>query len=290
MSSAIITSSNSKFVTNLTLLQTAIACVVGGLVIGSIFMAKDIIEISHLRAQISQIETFDAATADFFDKYDGLPGDLLSVSAQRSELVTGDGTPGHSDGDGKISPCNLGWQWNLGCETALFWGQLSSAGFIPDNFSADNTLFDRRLDKTSFIGPYLPQSPMDDGIYITVWNTDIAQESPAPRLPYGNYYEISRIHGIIEGKMVDDHNALTPLEARAIDEKMDDGSPLSGRVIVNGDTHWPEDAWGTLAKSGVNNCVSPEHYYNSYEYFKANRPICHLAIALKCCANQKNDY
>ncbi len=290
MSHATTVNSNHNIASTLTLLNVALACIVTGFLIGGVFITRDIIEISHLHSQIIQIETFDAATATFFDKYGGLPGDLLAVSAQRAGLAAGDGTPGNSDGDGKISPCSLGWQWNLGCETALFWGQLATAELLPDTFSADNHLYDRRLDQASILNAYLPESPVDSGLYVTVWNTDVAQESPAPRLPYGNYYEISRIEGIKEGKMIDNSNALTPLQARAIDEKMDDGVPLAGRVIVNGNAHWPKEAWGTLAKPGPDNCVAPDLSYNSYEYFKANRPLCHLAIAFKCCAVQKDDY
>jgi hypothetical protein len=281
---------NPDAATTLTLLNTALTCVVTGFAIGFAFIAKDIVEVSQIRAQISQIDTFDAATADFFDKFDGLPGDLLAVSADRAGLVAGSGAPANSDGDGKISPCSPGWQWNLGCETALFWSQLAGAEFLPDNFSADNTLYDRRLGAASTVAPYLPHSPIDSDVYITVWNSDAAQASPLPRLPYGNYYEISRIEGVMEGKIIDNAGALSPLEARMIDEKIDDGAPLSGRVVVNGNATWPEDAWGTFAKSGVNSCVSPEHGYNSYEYFKAHRPLCHLAIAFRCCTRQKDDY
>ena len=36
------------------------------------------------------------------------------------------------------APCNPGWQWHLGCETALFWAHLYVSGMISENFSADS--------------------------------------------------------------------------------------------------------------------------------------------------------
>jgi hypothetical protein len=268
---------------NFTLVHAAIAFVIIGCVTGGALIGKAIVEVSLLHAQISQIGRFDEAVSTFYDKFGGLPGDLTAEKAYRVGLAAGDGTSGHGDGDGKISPCNIGWQWNLGCETALFWGQLSTTGLISENFSADNRLTDSRLQSVGMMDPYLPKSPIADGIYIAVWNTDASQASPYPQLPYGNYYEISRISGIVHGRMTDDANALTPAEASAIDKKMDDGLPLNGRIVANGGADWPKDAWGTFAKPGRHNCVSPDKTYN--EHFSST-PLCHVAIALACCKSK----
>jgi hypothetical protein len=266
------------------LVHAAIVVVVVGMVVGIALSGQELLEISRMHAQISQIDGFDAAVSDFYDKYHGLPGDLLFVWADREGLPTGDGTPSHSDGDGKISPCNLGWQWNLGCETALFWSHLSGPGFISENFSADNRFTDSRLLNVGLMQPYLPQSPLSEDIYVTVWNTDAAQPSPDPQIPYGNYYEISRISGIAHGRMIDSSRALTPAQARALDDKIDDGMPLKGRVLANGEANWPDDAWGTFAKPGKDNCVSTRKTYNTRNFLTANAPLCHLAIALGCCS------
>jgi hypothetical protein len=271
----------------LRLIDIVIVLVILGLLSGGLLIGGELIKLARIRSQISQIAKLDEAIAIFYEKYGGLPGDLLAISAERAGMSYGDGTPAHSDGDGKISPCNLGWQWSLGCETALFWSQLSAEGLISGNYSANNRLVDNRLLKGANLIPYMPVSPINENAYITVWSTDPAQPSPQPQLPYGNYYEITRINGITIGNFVDDSRALTPLQARAIDEKMDDGSPRTGRVVVNGEANWPYDAWGTFAKPGERNCVLPDHTYNSYEYMRANRALCHLAIAFNCCTRSE---
>ncbi len=271
----------------LTFAEVALGFIIVGLCIGLVFCGAEVIKISKLRAQMSQIAHFDEAIAQFYEKYEGLPGDLLAAKAEREGLVTGDGTPSHSDGDGKISPCNPGWQYHIGCETALFWAQLASAGFISGNYTADSRLADERLDKVSVtMAPYLPVSPIDDGVYITVWNSDEMQPSPEPRLPYGNYFEVTRIAGVHKERIKENTGALSPLEARAIDNKMDDGSPWSGRIKVNGNTSWPDDTWGMLSRAGATNCVYLDHTYNNRNYFLAHRPLCHLAIAFTCCENK----
>lgn len=268
----------------LTLAEVMLGLVIVGLLIGVMLCTAEIIEISRLRAQVSQIEKFDSAVKGFHSKFEGMPGDLLYVSADREGLPTGDGTPSHSDGDGKISPCNPGWQFNIGCETALFWTQLAVTGFIDGDYNADDALADERLKNASVtLAPYLPTSSMGDGIYIAVWNTDGEQPTPPPRLPYGNYFEITRINEVSDEKIKETTGALTPVEAESIDDKIDDGMPTTGRIMVNGNTKWPEDTWGMMAKSGEDKCVAPDDQYNTHNYFMAHRQLCHLAVALICC-------
>jgi hypothetical protein len=264
-----------------TLIHMEIVLMLIGLFLGSALMGEELIQAYKVHSQVTQIAVFDEAVANFHSKYGGLPGDLLAVLATSQGLPAGNGTTSHSDGDGKISPCNLGWQWHLGCETALFWSHLSVSGMISENFSADSRFTESRLAHVGSMAPYLPRSPIGEGIYITVWNSDGSQPSPRPHLAYGNYYEISRISGADQEKLVDDSHALTPEQARSIDLKMDDGMPWTGRVIANGEANWPKEAWGSLAHSGVSNCVFTDKTYNTGYFLRARTPLCHLAIRLE---------
>lgn len=271
-----------------TLIDIAIGFVVTGIVAGLTLGTHDIIKTSRLKSQIAQIEVFNQSVKNFYSKYEGLPGDLLAAQADKEGMIAGDGTPSHSDGDGKIAPCNLGWQWHLGCENALFWSQLSVTGMIEGDFKADKWITDSRLENTHNLASYIPVSAISEDIFITVWNSDEAQKSPGTPLPYGNYYEISRIDGIDNETMNDSPAALTPLEARAIDEKIDDGLPFFGHIVVNGNALWPEEAWGSMAKPGEDRCVSPAGRYNTRNYLKANTPLCHIAIAMTCCEKESH--
>ena len=136
----------NKFTLILTLAEIMVVLVVAGLFMGLIVFGEEVLRVSRLHAQISQIQHFNSAVSEFNDKFDGLPGDLLGVKADREGLPYGDGTPSHSDGDGKISPCNLGWQYHLGCETALFWVHLTVSVLISGRFTADVRRADERLE------------------------------------------------------------------------------------------------------------------------------------------------
>jgi hypothetical protein len=266
-----------------TLIHMAIVLMIVALLVSSAIMGEELVGAYRVHSQISQLATWDEAVRTFYDKFEGLPGDLLAIKAEREGLVTGDGTPGHGDNDGKISPCNLGWQWHLGCETALFWSQLADSGLIKDSYNADSRFTNGRLTHVGSLDPYLPQSSFGEGIYVTVWNTDKSQPSPGKQLPYGNYYEISRLRGVEEEKFIDDSKALTPAQSYAFDSKIDDGLPFSGRVVVNGDADWPKDAWGSFAKPDISNCVYIDNAYNITYLLRARAPLCHLAVRIDCC-------
>ena len=77
----------------LTLVEIVLALIVVGLIGGVLLCTEEIIEMARLHSQISQITGFDVAVQSFHDKFEGLPGDLLSVSADREGLPTGNGQP-----------------------------------------------------------------------------------------------------------------------------------------------------------------------------------------------------
>lgn len=252
------------------------------LLAGGIIVAREIIEARKVREQITQIAKFDAAASLFYEKFNGMPGDLLSAQAERMGLPTGDGTPAHSDGDGKLSACSPGWSESLGCETSLFWAQLAASELIPGTFTANIRFADTRVLETELLDYYLPKSTLGPDIRLTVWSSDHNYMSSERHLPSGNYYELTLLKGIDESRFIDDPYAISPLITKELDKKMDDGRPLTGKVIVNGANKTGE-GWASYAKTDSLECVTPDKAYNITDYFKAHRPLCHVAIAIDCC-------
>lgn len=250
------------------------------LLAGGIIVARELIEARKVREQITQIARFDSSVSVFESKFGGLPGDLLSAQAERMGLPTGDGTPGHSDGDGKISPCSPHWVESLGCESALFWAQLASSELIPGVFTGNTRFADSRVQETDLLSYYLPQSIIAQDLYFMVWNSDHIMLSSGKYLPNGNYYQLTAIHGIEDGKLKNDPHALSPLVAKEIDEKIDDGDPFAGNIIVNGTANTETGGWDHFAEMDPMECITPDATYNIGEYLKAHRPLCHLAIAI----------
>lgn len=269
-----------SYLSKFRLLDIMLAIMAIELIAGGIIVTRELLEARKIQSQIAQLQRFNAAVSVFHEKYNGLPGDLLSVQADRMGLPTSDGTPSHSDGDGKISSCSPGWQAAVGCETALFWSQLASSELIEGSFTANLRFADSRLQETELPHFYLPQSPLSESIYTTVWNSDQSMIQSSSYIPNGNYFELTAIKEVVASHIVEESNAISPLISQAIDKKIDDGRPLSGRIIVNGNAA-DEEGWSKFAPTDPLECVTPEHRYNTHEYFKAHRPLCHLAIAIE---------
>src|SRR6202012_3386774 len=119
-----------------TLVELAIVLVIIGLIIGAILVGQDLIEAAAVRAQVSQIEKYNAAVHTFQSKFNCLPGDC--ANAAEFGFVARGTDRGQGDGNGVIE----GSIWHTMCsdnspgcvsacgETELFWKDLSDADLI----------------------------------------------------------------------------------------------------------------------------------------------------------------
>lgn len=112
-----------------TLVEIAIVLVIIGLLIGGVMVGKDLITGGEINKQAAQIAQYKTAINTFRDKYNGLPGDLVPATANGFHMITRNGTAGHGDGNGRVEGCAAN-ATNAGCETLLFWTDLSFAGLI----------------------------------------------------------------------------------------------------------------------------------------------------------------
>ncbi|MEJ0010790.1 MAG: hypothetical protein WDN72_10185 [Alphaproteobacteria bacterium] len=119
----------------------------------------------------------------------------------------------------------------LGGENTLFWRQLSDAGLIPFKSSADGT----SIDTTNFTGnsavaistltPLIPQLRIRNTGFIHISSTTTTGGG-------GNYYLIGNFTGAgATTSVLSAVPVLTAREAQAIDQKLDDGYPATGKVI-----------------------------------------------------------
>lgn len=206
-----------------TLVELAIVLVIVGLLVGGILVGQDLIKAATIRSTIGDVEKVNAAATTFRTKYSSLPGDIVSRRADEYGLVAGvtgrDGSLGHGDGNNLLEGCALNSNL-LGCETALFWVDLSAAQLIPQklteyqgaaNYVADQTTSDG-------VGLFLPRQKLRDMSVLHAYST-------AGR----NYLYLGSAEGVTSG-VLDTVAGVTPGEARSIDEKFDDGYPTSGGV------------------------------------------------------------
>lgn len=241
-----------------TLIELSVVLVIIGLIIGGVMVGRDLIASAGIRAQVSQIEKYNATVNTFRTKYGGLPDDL-----PRSEAI-GFGlyyityapylaNPGYGDNNGLINS-RVASTTSLAGEPFMFWRQLSDAQMIDGNFgSVLNTAAECGTASTP-ADSFFPASKIGKGY--------VEANTPGDGK---NYFMIANITGIGGcgaggGTHSTMANALTAQEAYAIDSKIDDGLPGTGTVFaINGAGNLNTYAiWTTI--SAIATCVSSGAY------------------------------
>jgi prepilin-type N-terminal cleavage/methylation domain-containing protein len=204
-----------------TLIELSIVLVIVGLIVGGVLVGRDLINAAEIRAQISQIEKYNTAVQTFRIKYNALPGDMVAAAAARFGMQARSGAAAHGDGDGLLDSCITNWTTiAAGCETVLFWRDLSYASLIDGSFTTATDI--PAVVPAAQMPLYFPVAKLGNGNYISVW-----YQGGVNRFAVGKF-----ITGVAGQYTID--NGMTPAQAKAIDAKLDDGEPfggnLSGRV------------------------------------------------------------
>ncbi len=252
-----------------TLVELSIVLVIIGLIVSGVLVGQDMIRAAEVRSTIGQIESYNTAVNTFRDKYRGLPGDILSADAARFGFTVRSGAPGQGDGDRLVEFADAGTGTTLnalGHETALFWSDLSQVGLISGDFT---TATDAEVASAtaSDIAGILPEADIGQGHFITVFSNNGR-----------NFYEITRVISTDADGVYTLEAAMTPQTAFNIDDKMDNGNPLTGTVTGLDDA----TALGTVAAAAVaaaGVCVEDANNdYNTAGDAFANAPACQLGI------------
>ena len=228
-----------------TLVELSIVLVIIGLITGGVLVGRNLIEAAKIRQELTQIERFKTAVHTFEAKYNGLPGDLNQTDAAAFGFTPRGGGRGHGDGDGILEYCDgtVSTSAYLGCESALFWRDLSDAGLIEESFTAA-TDAPIAVATGQANNTYVPDAKV--GVQASVIAFSIAAPVSIPN-DIGAYYNSCgvgsicyAIAGIYSNSIAAEGGAfagvigqgvgLTPLEAFAIDSKIDDGLPMTGNV------------------------------------------------------------
>jgi len=214
-----------------TLIELSIVLIIIGLIVGAIFVGKDLMKAAEIKAQISQFQKYTAAYNTFRSKFNSLPGDMLPTEALSYGFAARAGTVGQGDNNYLIEGGAAGSSIVAG-EGALFWNDLSTALLI------DSTLIGH--DCTANTGTCLassaavpvtsivPACKLSDGCELIVYASG--------GINYFSIYRLNVVTGVDNGGFIHGNGfGQTPTEAYGIDKKIDDGLPLTGVVtITNG--------------------------------------------------------
>lgn len=219
-----------KYSSGFTLIEISIVLVIIGLIVGGVLVGQNLISATAVRAQISQIEKYNTAVNTFRGKYGYLPGDIKDPDASNFGFLVRGQYAGQGDGNGVIQSNwnNLpgqsdGLHW--GGEITLAWVDLSTAHLIDGGFTTACAVCGSITNITATTSPnvnaYLPEAKIGSGNNVYIWS-----------LNGSNYFGV--LSGMVLGQTAwtTGNLNLTAQQAYAIDSKMDDGSPISGKVTA----------------------------------------------------------
>lgn len=273
-----------------TLIEISIVLVIIGLIVGGVLVGQDLIHTAMIRAQVSQIEKYNSAVNTFRVKYNALPGDILGSQANQLGLGNRSTAVGRGDGNGLLEGGAAGSS-NVCGENYFFWLDLYNTGLIADQIMADQWNFPSVSGDTSHCpgnvlpnytaNNVLPPARLRTGDFITVYSDRMY-----------NYYQIlgytciAPQHGgmcYLPGATSANQPGITPLEAMAIDNKIDDGFPTTGTVQTRDITTFSNSAppspglAGTATAGYCGNTDTSPTTYNTGTSF-ANTLLCSISI------------
>ena len=246
-----------------TIIEISIVVVIVGLLIGGILIGVSIMESARVNAQVRQLQKFDIAISNFRGSYHYLPGDMPNATDHFGAVVgscttvAGTGTQTcDGDGDGKIDYVNTD---DSTLESWRAWEHLSHANLLDVEYTGiqgtsctyGSTCIEPDIN--------VPQAAMGEDLGISLFSFPAATAAWAintEQTVYAIGHKTNTSNAAWQGRWWG--QGLTPSQAIALDIKMDNGDPISGRVVhMNGGAYSPNCTGGDY--------TDPTEYDTDYE-------------------------
>lgn len=231
-----------------TLVELAIVLMIIGLLIGGVLRGQELLNNARISATIQQVTAYSGAKNTFQDAYGALPGDMSTATFRIPGCPTAGSFCGNGDGNGVIGRPGLANTDNINqagvntlplVETSYFWKHMALAHMISGVNPTANPL-------DPDWGSTHPLAKVGGGFtifYASSLNGTMGDKG------IGN---VLRLQGAPTSIGMNDFPAISPITARRIDEKMDDGLGDSGSVT--GDHEWDCDPGGEYLNSETVTC------------------------------------
>ncbi len=211
----------------MTLVELAVVLVIVGLLAGGVITGRDMIHNSELRKIPLAIDDVKKKTMVFYNKYGALPGDYNR--AEDLWKPDPDGCPSHNNRVPKTQTCNgnydgiVGMQAHRG-EYFRFWQHLRNANLTEGEFTGVAGSINQN---DHVVGENVPviYDYVGIGVY---WH-----EPPTGANAWqheGDYGQLLVVGESNSWGWENSGSFLTPSDALSIDNKIDDGMPLTGNV------------------------------------------------------------
>lgn len=230
-----------KHQSGVTLVELSVVLVILSLLIGGVVAGVSLLRGAEFRRVISEYQRFQMAVTTFQTSYGHLPGDMPDATevwgmgpsynnpaandAACAALNNGSPSQGtltcNGDGDGAIS---------VGYEEYRAWQQLSNANLIEGNYTG--------VGSTSTPGEGFqadincPKSAFRDACWRLFYRDSTSAHRTPFRLFEGDYetHMFSLWGGVTDESQLTP--VLTPAEMWEMDNKIDDGKPATGSLVV----------------------------------------------------------
>ena len=207
-----------------TLVELSIVMIIIGLLIGGILKGQELIENARINSLISQVTAIRTADNTFFDSYQAYAGDITSAGTRISNCMAGNycvsGDGNYKVGVPYVGGEALGAKFLTDSETIQYWKHLALADLLGGVNANANPA-------TPQWGQTHPAAALGGGLEI-FFNNGTLPGDPRP----GQFLRFSNQGLDPAATDTAGQAAATPRVAQRIDQKMDDGNPLSGGVTV----------------------------------------------------------
>lgn len=263
-----------------TLVEMSIVLVVVGLIAATILVGRDLIRHAEFVKLHSQYTGFVAAIQTFKSKYNCLPGDCANATdffgtynrcPPPGGLLLGkdtiDPVTCNGDGDGRIDAQTTMY------EMSTLWQHLASAGLISGNYTGGVSTQGGSIVLPGINCPLaLPPATrcwvIFDGDH-SVWLNSLPTLPPVTIVPM--HLGAVMTMGQLLGSSSLLGGAFTPAEAMSYDTKYDDGSPVSGNILISsGSQHC------TNGNESVSSPANATAQYAANDPVFSNLPSCNL--------------
>lgn len=221
-----------------TLIELSIVLVIIGLIVGGVLVGRDLIASSQIRAQVTQIEKIQTSMNTFRVKFSCIPGDCNTATTWLGATGPAGEAINNGNGNGNIDYSSYSSVTHEGLNV---FQQLSAARLVDGVFQANTPL------NVAMIPNIFPRDKIGRG-GVVMWTVD--QPGSETWIWTDNNWDAS----------------LTPNELFAIDKKIDDGRPASGKVNGN------DPYFGPSGKTGCRDVTGTE--YNISDPTMANDTVC----------------
>lgn len=243
-----------------TLVELAIALVIIGVIAGGVITGQELIRASEISSLAAQLTKYQSAYNKYKDKYRAVPGDHRNAFDYFGTDCAPSAGQCNGNGDRAIAPTST--------ESLRFFKHLFLSGFTEQDVSTTATV-------PMTIGGNLPRTDISGvTIYPYAWETlqffTYGSGAGGSGTAGANILSVAK-----PGPSWPSLNALTPADAKKVDQKIDDGKPGTGIIIA-----------GRVNTTGIAPCSTAGAYtvaaMRSSEYRLSNADIaCKLGLIMQ---------